>query len=292
MTKVELLKKDKNNKVFQINELLFPAAMWFSSRLLIWIVMLGIAPLLQAPSGGIAATFDLEVFYAWDSIHYRDIATTGYEYINDGKGHNVAFFPLFPLIIKFLMNFGLPFKLAGFIVNNLAFLGAIYCVYFWVKSSKGNKEARWATAVLAWCPPSMYAGVIYTEGLYLFLSAAAMLLALGKYGFFWSRYLRSIDTWQATREAIALVKTKEAVLTTRSIVAHLTHRQKIQFVDDLSGGVPDLTQFKYILLNVRHPYGTRNPEFTANLVNQLKNNQLFELVKQRDEVYLFVKNYV
>ncbi|MGB3655713.1 MAG: mannosyltransferase family protein [Rivularia sp. (in: cyanobacteria)] len=174
MTKVELLKKDKNNKVFQINELLFPAAMWLGSRLLLWVVMLGIAPLLQAPSGGIAATFDLEVFYAWDSIHYQDIATTGYEYINDGKMHNVAFFPLFPLMVKFLMNLGLPFKLAGLLVNNLALLGAIYCVYFWVKSYLGNKEARWAAAVLAWCPPSMFAGVIYTEGLYLFLSAAAM----------------------------------------------------------------------------------------------------------------------
>ena len=119
--------------------------------------------------------------------------------------------------------------------------------------------------------------------------ALVAFLALGKYGFFWSRYLRSIDTWQATREAIAQVETKEAVLTTHSIYPHLSHRSKIQFVDDLSGGIPDLKQFKYILLNVRHPDGTRNPEFAANLVNQLKNNQLFRLVKERDEVYLFVK---
>lgn len=172
MTKVELLKKNQKNS--KTNELLFPAAMWFSSRLLIWIVMLGVAPLLQAPSGGIAATFSLEVFDAWDSEHFQDIAKTGYEYINDGKGYNVAFFPLFPLIVKFLMNLGLSFELAGILVNNLAFLAAVYCVYFWVKSYCGNKEARWATAVLAWCPPSMFAGVIYTEGLYLFLSAAAM----------------------------------------------------------------------------------------------------------------------
>ncbi|MEO1427724.1 MAG: DUF2079 domain-containing protein [Cyanobacteria bacterium J06633_8] len=114
-------------------------------------------------------------------------------------------------------------------------------------------------------------------------------LALGKYAFFWSRYLRSIDTWQATRQAIVKIETKEAVLTTHSIVPHLTHRSNIQFVDDLSGGVPDINQFKYILLNVRHPDGTRNPEFAANLVNQLKDNQLFELVQERDEVYLFVK---
>ncbi|MGB6295750.1 MAG: DUF2079 domain-containing protein [Rivularia sp. (in: cyanobacteria)] len=119
--------------------------------------------------------------------------------------------------------------------------------------------------------------------------AIVAFLALGKYGFFWSRYLRSIDNWQATREAIALVETKEAVLTTHSIYPHLSHRKTIQFIDDLSGGVPDLTQFKYILLNVRHPDGSRNPEFAANLVSKLKDNQLFELVKEQDEVYLFVK---
>ncbi|MGB3758831.1 MAG: mannosyltransferase family protein [Rivularia sp. (in: cyanobacteria)] len=172
MTQAELLRKKKKDS--NIKELLFPAAMWFGSRLLIWIVMLGIAPLLQAPPGGIEATFSLDVFHAWDSKEYQKIVTTGYEFINDGKMHNVAFFPLFPLIVKLLMNLGFSFKFAGLLVNNLAFLGAIYCVYFWVKSYRSENEARWATAVLAWCPPSMFAGVIYTEGLYLFLSAAAM----------------------------------------------------------------------------------------------------------------------
>ncbi len=194
MTKVELLKKDKKDS--KTNELLFPAAMWLSSRLLIWIIMLGVAPLLKAPSLGIAATFDLESLNIWDSRHFQSIATTGYEYIDDGKGHNVAFFPLFPLATKFLMNLGLSFELAGFLLNNLAFLGAIYCVYFWVKSYLGDKEARWATAVLAWCPPSMFAGVIYTEGLYLFLSTAAM-QAFDKSRYGWTTFWGALAT--ATR---------------------------------------------------------------------------------------------
>ncbi|MEL7245817.1 MAG: mannosyltransferase family protein [Cyanobacteria bacterium J06573_2] len=167
--------KKKKQKNLSTNELLFPAAMWLSSRLFIWILMLGVAPLLQAPPGGTAATFDLGVFDAWDSQHYRNIATTGYEYVNDGKGHNVAFFPLFPLFIKLLMNLGFSFEIAGLLINNLAFLAALYCVYFWVRSYLGNKEAKWSTAVLAWCPLSMFTSVIYTEGLYIFLSAAAML---------------------------------------------------------------------------------------------------------------------
>jgi uncharacterized membrane protein len=124
----------------------------------------------------------------------------------------------------------------------------------------------------------------------MILWALVAFMVLGKYGYFWSRYLRSIDTWQATREAIAQIQTQGAVLTTHSIYPHLTHRRTIQFVDDISGAPSDFNQFEYILLNVRHPDGTRNPEFAANLVNQLKNNQLFQLSYQRDEVYLFVKN--
>ncbi|MBF2068969.1 MAG: DUF2079 domain-containing protein [Fischerella thermalis M48_A2018_028] len=123
----------------------------------------------------------------------------------------------------------------------------------------------------------------------IILWALLAFMVLGKYGYFWSRYLRTVDNWQATTEAIAQVQTKGSVLTTHSIAPHLSHRPMIQFVDDISGSPPSFTPFDYILLNVRHPDGTRNPEFAANLVNQLKNHQLFQLVYQRDDVYLFVK---
>jgi uncharacterized membrane protein len=124
----------------------------------------------------------------------------------------------------------------------------------------------------------------------IILWALLAFIVLAKYGYFWSRYLRSVDNWQATREAIAQVQSFGSVLTTHSIAPHLSHRQTIHFVDDISGLPADITQYDYILLNVRHPDGTRNPAFAANFVNQLQNNQLFQLRYQRDEVYLFVKN--
>lgn len=114
-------------------------------------------------------------------------------------------------------------------------------------------------------------------------------LALAKYGFFWSIYLGSLDTWQATREAIAQISTAGGVLTTNRIAPHLTHRRLIQFVDDSTPLTTDLTQFKYVLLNERHPYGSGNPEFAINFVNQLKSNELFQLRYQRDGVYLFIR---
>lgn len=156
------------------NDILSPGAIWLSSRFLLWIVMLCLAPNLPAPPGGVSPEFGWEVFNVWDSGHYYNIATSGYEFSYDGGEHNVAFFPLFPLIVRGLMNLGLRFEIAGMLVNNLSFCLACYCLYFWVKQSHGRKAAIWTVAVLAWIPASMFTGVIYTEGLYLLLSIAAL----------------------------------------------------------------------------------------------------------------------
>lgn len=114
-------------------------------------------------------------------------------------------------------------------------------------------------------------------------------LALAKYGYFGSIYLDSLDTWQATREAIARVQTKGGVLTTAEIAPHLTHRPLVKFTDANSPPA-NLAEFDYVLLNVRHPGWVSNQEFATSLVNQLKNAELFQLGYQRDDVYLFVKN--
>jgi Gpi18-like mannosyltransferase len=182
--------------IFGKNDLLFPAVVWLINRLFILAVMLLIAPMLKAPPGGVAATFGWEVFEAWDSEHYWAIATTGYEYANDGKGHNIAFFPLYPLIIKGLISIGLPFQVAGTLVNNLAFLAALYFLYFWIKKQHSLEGAKWSTLVLAWFPASIFTSVIYTEGLYLLLSTAA-LQAFDQQQYRWTTFWGALAT--ATR---------------------------------------------------------------------------------------------
>ncbi|MBH8562433.1 hypothetical protein I8748_09645 [Nostoc sp. CENA67] len=156
------------------NDFLFPTAMWFLSRILIWTAMLLVAPNLPSPVGETIPDFGWKVFDAWDSMHYRAIASVGYEFVNDGKQHNLAFFPLFPLSIWILMKLGLTFELAGLLVNNLAFLAALHYLYLWTKEHCGIRIAQWATAVVSLYPSAMFTGVIYTEGLYLFASTAAL----------------------------------------------------------------------------------------------------------------------
>jgi hypothetical protein len=157
-----------------VNSVIFATMMWLLSRIVITIAMLVIAPLLPAPPGGIQATVSWDVFLAWDGYFYETIAISGYDYVNDGQGHNVAFFPLFPLLVRAVMSGGFPFTVAGTMVNNLAFLGALIVLCTWVQQSHGQKVARWTTAVLAWCPFSLFGTVIYTEGLFLLLSTAAL----------------------------------------------------------------------------------------------------------------------
>jgi len=180
----------------QALNIVFPAAMWLSSRLAIAVAILLIAPLLPSPPNSAAATFSWQAFSAWDSIWYHRIAIYGYEYAVDHKQHSIAFFPLFPLVIRTLMTVGLPFEVAGILVNNLAFLAALITLYFWVDERYGQSAARWATATLAWCPYSLYGTVIYTEGLFLLCSTAA-LRAFDKKQHLWAAFWGALST--ATR---------------------------------------------------------------------------------------------
>ncbi|MBW4556579.1 MAG: hypothetical protein KME59_11665 [Trichormus sp. ATA11-4-KO1] len=225
------------------SEFFFPVAMWFCSRIFIWTAMLLIAPHLPSPTNNIPR-WGWELFDGWDSVHYRAIATSGYEFVNDGKQHNIAFFPLFPLIIWVLLRLGLPFEMAGILVNNLAFLGAIYCLYFWVKEHYGIRVAQWVTAVMSWCPMSMFTSVIYTEGLYLFLSTAA-LRAFDQQQYGWTTLWGAMAT--ATRP------TGIALIPAFAIAAWKERRPPIAYIAGLATALGLLLFSLYCALRFHEP---------------------------------------
>ncbi|MFM8006260.1 MAG: hypothetical protein ACKO86_15245, partial [Dolichospermum sp.] len=97
---------------------------------------------------GITPNFGWGIFDAWDSVHYRAIVTDGYEFADDGKQHNIAFFPLFPVSIFMFMKLGFSFEIAGLIINNLAFLGTLYCLYGWLKKQRNITIAQWTIAFI------------------------------------------------------------------------------------------------------------------------------------------------
>ncbi len=166
--------------------LIFVIVMWLLSRITVVIAIQLIAPLSHLtpvthdgalPLGftaGFVPKSSWELFSHWDGAWYRKIATVGYDYADDGKYHPIAFFPFFPLVSRGVMALGLPFEVAATLVNNLALLGALLLLYRWAKERYGLSQARWATAVLAWCPLSLYGTVVYSEGLFLLLTTAAL----------------------------------------------------------------------------------------------------------------------
>ena len=108
-------------------------------------------------------------------------------------------------------------------------------------------------------------------------------LALGKFGFFAGKYLKNLDNWQATKEGISLIKTKDSVLTTDVITPHLTQRELIRFQYNIN----EINNFHYILVNVGNPGLVVSTADYNNLVNKLKTNSQFELKYQKDDVFLF-----
>ncbi|MBO3462420.1 hypothetical protein G4P69_27815 [Aetokthonos hydrillicola CCALA 1050] len=156
-----------------MNSFIFILLLWLCSRILIVIAMVLIAPTMPSSSHHVGG-WGWEVFTRWDGLWYQKIATSGYEYARDGHAHTVAFFPMFPLMSKALMVLGLPFAIAGTLVNNVAFLTVIVVLYYWVTKLHGIKVARWTAAYLIWCPLSLYGTVAYTEGLFLLLSTLSL----------------------------------------------------------------------------------------------------------------------
>lgn len=121
----------------------------------------------------------------------------------------------------------------------------------------------------------------------LILWSLLSFLILAKYGYFGTIYLESLDTWQATRQAINRVQTKGNVLTDNSLATHLAHRQTIKLLHQVANG-QSLNEFDYVLLNLRHPW--RDTADTAvSVAAQLKNSPLFTINYQQNDVFLFEK---
>ncbi len=220
----------------------FVFIMWLLSRLLIIIAIQLIAPHYPATPAEHAQPFPLnfvpgfipktglELFTHWDAAWFKQIVTQGYDYADDGKMHNIAFFPVFPLAVRTVMTLGFSYEIAGLLVNNLALLGAMILLYRWAKKHHGESAAKWATAVMAWCPFSLFGTVIYSEGLFLLFSTAA-LMAFEK-----EQYARAA-LWGALTTATRV--TGVALIPTFLFVAWRERRHQFAYVVGLaaSGGL-------------------------------------------------------
>ena len=236
--------------------LIFVIAMWLISRIVIVIAMQVLAPLypgipaehpLPVPlsfTPGFVPKSSWDLFTHWDAAWFEQIVTQGYDYADDGKMHNIAFFPLFPIVVRGAMALGLPFVAAGLLVNNLALLGAMILLYRWADERHGVNAARWATATMAWCPFSLFGTVIYSEGLFLLLSTAA-LRAFEKH-----QYGRAA-LWGALTTATRV--TGVTLIPTFLLVAWRERRPVIAYIVALAAGLGLLSYAVFCAIHVGDP---------------------------------------
>jgi uncharacterized membrane protein len=98
-------------------------------------------------------------------------------------------------------------------------------------------------------------------------------------------YANRLDTWQATREAIAQVQPQSSILTDNRLAPHFSHRPTVKLLSQTSPQT-NLAEFKYILLNLRHPWPDTE-KIGNTLANQLKNDRAFQLTYHKKQVLLF-----
>jgi Mannosyltransferase (PIG-V) len=114
----------------------------------------------------------------WDGAWYGSIAQHGYGYAQIGTQRDIAFFPLFPMLASLVLRIGIGWPLAGVLVNNAAFFGALVLLHRIASKRWNIATARWCIAFACACPLSLFASVAYREGVYLFFSALALWFAL------------------------------------------------------------------------------------------------------------------
>lgn len=123
---------------------------------------------------GVAGAF-AGVWLRWDAIHYLRIAEGGYR-----SEELTAFFPLYPLLGRWV-GAVVGSDLAGLlIVSRLSFLGALWLLYRLAETLFSADVAKFAVVFLAFFPTSVYLMAPYPLSLALLLSLAAVWFGLKK----------------------------------------------------------------------------------------------------------------
>ena len=116
----------------------------------------------------------LGAWIRWDAGWYLNVAERGYWFDTVGQS-NVAFFPLFPLLIRTVGRaIGNP-MVAGLLIANLAAVGAAIALWTWVRDEAGEVTAGRAVLWLAVFPFSFFLQTIYAESLFFLLVTLALI---------------------------------------------------------------------------------------------------------------------
>ncbi len=117
----------------------------------------------------------------WDSFWYLDIVNNGYYLKTDNLLSNVAFFPLYPALMKIVGTILLGhFVLAGWFIS-MTFL-FLACAYFYrfMKEFHPEIDPELPIIFMLVFPTAFFFNIVYTESVFLFLTLATFYYAFKK----------------------------------------------------------------------------------------------------------------
>jgi len=147
------------------------AISWAFVFLLIKVAVFSVATYLVKSAG--------EAYHlcTWDCGYYKAIATAGYDLFKPNVHSNLAFYPGFPLIVRFFMEAtGLGFESTAVVVNLASFFLMTVLAMRWIWEL-GLKELFYLP-VLLWSADryTFWSHVPYTESTFMLLGIAFLLL--------------------------------------------------------------------------------------------------------------------
>lgn len=129
---------------------------------------------------GIAGTGQswLDIWGVWDARWYLTIAENWYVAEEAAGGYvSYAFFPLYPLLIKWGPGLVFGNFAGGIIVSNLALIGAAWFLYKLVEMKSGHETGKKAVLFMFLFPSAFYFSAILTESLFFMVSIASVYFA-------------------------------------------------------------------------------------------------------------------
>ncbi|MEM9022187.1 MAG: mannosyltransferase family protein [Bacteroidota bacterium] len=118
----------------------------------------------------------LDIWGVWDSGWYLQIARNGYpagDAAALGDTAEYAFFPLYPMLMRWLAPIFHNEFIAGIVLSNLALLLSGMVLYRLVEHQFGRGPARWAVVALFLFPVSFILSGVFTESLFLLFTLLA-----------------------------------------------------------------------------------------------------------------------
>ena len=109
----------------------------------------------------------LNVWGRWDAVHYLDIATQGYQ------GTDMAFFPLFPFLVRIVGDLVGNHLIAGLAISNASFFFGLLFLYKLLEHEYDRSVARRAIFYISIFPSAVFFSAVYTESLFFMLTVAS-----------------------------------------------------------------------------------------------------------------------